>query len=166
METAIAVPTKPSNQIAQALPVVTSNSISQTGLTVPSLWWVQEQVQAELGGKLIDRWIAYPAQGGQPGRVDFVVNRQFWSLLDYLERYTFLSDFGTAARSYGYNVRVLNTQREVLAAHTCDFSAINIPNLQALQQRQRNTSAIRKLTDSLPCKTTLDAAGWRGGLQK
>ncbi|WP_190758520.1 hypothetical protein [Microcoleus sp. FACHB-68] len=94
-------------------PIITRNTISQQGITNPSLWWAAEQ----FGGKLLDNWLAYPAADG--GRVDLVVNRQFWSLLNYLERYQFLNEFGLVAQDYRYNIRVFNPQGAFLAAYTC-----------------------------------------------
>jgi hypothetical protein len=91
--------------------VVTADTISQTGLTLPSLWWAKEQ----FAGKLLNNWLAYP----QEKRVDLVVNRQLWTLLDYIDRYSFVNEFGTVARDYGYNVRVFNQQKKLLAAYTC-----------------------------------------------
>jgi hypothetical protein len=99
--------------------VVTSNTIYEQGLTVPSLWWAKEQ----FGNNLLGEWIAYPVDGNTPGRVDLVVDRQNWSLLDYIERYEFVNSFGTVARDYGYNVRVFNYQKQLLATYTCDFAA-------------------------------------------
>ncbi|WP_421658463.1 hypothetical protein [Leptothermofonsia sp. ETS-13] len=106
--------------------VVTATTISHTGLTIPSLWWVWEQYAAQerYGNKLIENWIAYPGNGSQPGRIDFVVNRQLWSMIDYLERYTFIHEFGTVARSYGYNIRIFDNRANFLAAYTCDFNPI------------------------------------------
>ena len=98
--------------------VRTANTISQTGLTPPSLWWANEQ----FGGKLLDNWCAYPDQR----RVDLVVNRQIWSLLTYLERYEFVSHFGTVARDFNYNLRVFNQQKTLLATYTCDYSIIPV----------------------------------------
>lgn len=98
--------------------VITSNTISQQGLTVPSLWWAKEQ----FGGDVLDNWLAYPAQGETARRVDLLVNRQNWSSLDYIGRYEFVNSFGTVAREYGYNIRVFNEQQELLASYTCDFS--------------------------------------------
>ncbi len=105
---------------------VTATTISRTGLTIPSLWWVWEQYAAQerYGNKLIENWIAYPGNGRQPGRVDFVVNRQLWSMIDYLERYTFIHEFGTVARSYGYNIRIFDNRSNFLAAYTCDFNPV------------------------------------------
>lgn len=98
--------------------VVTAKTISQDNLTVPSLWWAKEQ----FADKLLDNWIAYPSDGIKAGRVDLIVNRQMWLLLDYLQRYEFVHHFGTIARGYGYNIRVFNYQQELLATYTCNFS--------------------------------------------
>lgn len=99
--------------------VITANTISQSDLTVPSLWWAKEQ----FGGQLLDNWIAYPADGTTAGRIDLIVNRRLWSSLDYLQRYEFVNRFGTVGRDYGYNIRVFNYQQELLATYTCDFTA-------------------------------------------
>lgn len=98
--------------------VVTANTISQKHLTIPSLWLAKELY----GGKLLDNWIAYPSQGNTPPRIDLIVNRQIWSLLDYVERYEFVNNLGSVARDYGYNVRVFNYQQELLATYTCNFN--------------------------------------------
>lgn len=96
--------------------ILTATTISQEGLTIPSLWWVREQ----FGGKLLDNWLAYPENADRPNRVDLIVNRQIWSLLDYLERYRFVNQFGITAKDYGYNTRVFNRQGTLLAAYTCE----------------------------------------------
>jgi len=98
--------------------VITANTINQRQLTVPSLWWAKENSE----NKLLDNWIAYPAEGTQPARVDVVVNQQFWSILDYLERYNFVNRVGSLARNYKYNIRVFNYQQERLATYTCNFN--------------------------------------------
>jgi len=38
--------------------VRTADTISQSELTIPSLWWAKEQF-----GKLFDNWLAYPGDG-------------------------------------------------------------------------------------------------------
>ncbi|MCG4880622.1 hypothetical protein L0P06_11165, partial [Amedibacillus dolichus] len=79
----------------------------------PSIWWAKEQ----FGGKLLDNWLAYPAKEKSVARIDLIVNRQIWSLLDYVERYEFVNNFCNVARDYGYNVRVFNYQQELLATY-------------------------------------------------
>lgn len=159
--------------------VVTATRISLTKLSIPSLWWLQEQIANEetYGGNLLDNWLAYPNNGNQPGRVDLVVNRQSWSLLDYLNRYAFIHAFGEAARDYGYNVRVFDGQATLLGASTCDFSAVNIDALQRTQLTARTREAVPLYAqppgslssqpgDSITCNILLDSsgkAGLRGG---
>ncbi|MEO8892371.1 MAG: hypothetical protein ABI417_12680 [Coleofasciculaceae cyanobacterium] len=101
----------------QGRDIVTANTISNTGLSVPSLWWAKEQFN-EVGGKLINNWIAYQDEK----RIDLVVNRQPWTLLDYLGKYGFINKFGTVARNNSYNVRVFNLQGDRLATYTCDYT--------------------------------------------
>lgn len=106
-----------------ATPVVTATTPSQAGLTIPSLWWTKEQ----FGGKLLDSWTAYPQGKDTPSYVDLLVRREVWNLLDYLERYTFVNQFGLAAGDYGYNLRVFDRQENLLATYTCNFSRVS-PN--------------------------------------
>lgn len=98
--------------------VITSKTICQNSITIPSLWWLEEQYR-QLNGKLVNTWLAYPDAVGTSRRVDLVVNQQVWSLLDYLERYKFVDWFGTTARDYGFSTRVFNSQGRMLAAYTC-----------------------------------------------
>ena len=114
--------------------VITASNVSQKQLTIPSLWWAKEQ----FGGKLLDNWLAYPANGSSSPRIDLIVNRQIWSLLDYVERYKFVNNFGNVARDYGYNVRVFNYQQELLATYTCNF------NVQPRLCRMANLDALGK----------------------
>ncbi|MGK7876122.1 MAG: hypothetical protein AB4426_23345 [Xenococcaceae cyanobacterium] len=106
---------KENGQIAES--VITNQTISETGITIPSLWWTKEQFDP-FGGKLIDNWLAYQHER----RIDIVVNRQLWSLLNYMERYRFVNKFGTVAREHNYNLRVFNQQKKCLATYTCNFS--------------------------------------------
>lgn len=97
--------------------VVTEQTISQTNLTVPSLWWAQDQ----FGGKLLDFWVAYPEADGAMRRVDLLVNQQVWLRYNYLERYAFVTHMGTAASDFGYNTRIYNWQGDLLAAYVCNY---------------------------------------------
>lgn len=112
--------------------VITANTIHPERLTVPSLWWAQQNSEK----KLLDNWIAYPASEKEPARVDLIVNQQIWSLLEYVERYDFVNRLGSAARNFGYNVRVFNYQKEPLATYTCNFSAS--PALCSIQTTVKN----------------------------
>jgi hypothetical protein len=101
------------------------DSISQTELRTPSLWWVREDIGArpQYGRRLIDRWLSCNTAEGQPDRVDVLVNQQLWSSLDYLDRYELVSRLATAVREQQYNLRVFDPQGQLLASYTCDFSA-------------------------------------------
>jgi hypothetical protein len=116
---------------------ISANTICQQQLTIPSLWWAN----AQFGDKLLENWLTYPADGTTAARLDLVVNRQNWSLIDYLERYEFVNHFGTVARDYGYNVRVFNYQRELLATYTCNF-ATN-PRLCSIQVEATGKAQVR-----------------------
>jgi hypothetical protein len=96
---------------------VTADTISQTELTAPSLWWVRQQ----FGGKLLSNWIAKPETAEMPSRVDLLVNQQVWTTYDYLDRYAFLTRVGTVSKDFGYSTRVFNDRGELLAAYICDF---------------------------------------------
>ncbi|MBW4637349.1 MAG: hypothetical protein KME05_03775 [Gloeocapsa sp. UFS-A4-WI-NPMV-4B04] len=123
--------------------VITSNTISQQHLTIPSLWWASEQ----FGGNLLDSWLAYPSDSKHNPRVDLIVNRQNWSLSDYIQRYEFVNHFGSVASDYGYNVRVFNVQQELLATYTCDFSAT--PRLCNMQVQATGNARVRGSGESL-----------------
>jgi hypothetical protein len=89
-------------------------------LTTPSLWWAKEQ----FGGDLLNSWLAYPAQNGESGRIDLLVNRQNWNSSDYIQQYDFVNHFGTVAMDHSYNLRVFNEHKQLLATYTCNFSTI------------------------------------------
>ncbi|MBE9167069.1 hypothetical protein IQ238_05810 [Pleurocapsales cyanobacterium LEGE 06147] len=93
-------------------PLVTEQTISSQGLTVPSLWWAKEQFDP-FNGRLIMNWFAYP----QLKQIDLVVNWQLWTILDYLQRYRLVNKIGTVAREYGYALRVFNQQKQCLATY-------------------------------------------------
>lgn len=120
--------------------VITSATISPTGLTPPSLWWTDQQ----FGGKTLKGWIAYPGTETLPPRVDLVVNRQLWGLSDYLERYSFVHHFGRAAQSFGYTIRVFNDVGEPLAIYPCPINPCAIII---------NSSGIGVLQDNDPFST-------------
>ncbi|WP_445249851.1 hypothetical protein [Microcoleus sp. OTE_8_concoct_300] len=107
--------------------------LSQAEKSVPSLWLAQKL----FGGKLLDRWFVDPGNTW----VIIIVNRQLWSLLDYMERYQFVNRFGTVASEYGYNVRVCNRQGTALAVYSCEddrrFCRIDLESLSNPRLRGR-----------------------------
>jgi hypothetical protein len=127
------------SKIDQSDRVVTSNTINTISqdMPTPSLWWEKEQ----FGGDLLSNWLAYPAQNGGSGRIDLLVNRQNWNSLDYIQQYEFVHHFGTDAMDRGYNLRVLNEQKQLLATYTCNFS--NIPTQCDIELDATSKSMIR-----------------------
>lgn len=148
--------------------VVTAQTISLTRLTLPSLWWTQTQVakNPQFGNKLLENWIAYPGYFKTPGRVDLVVNRQLWSLLDYLQRYEFVNRFSAIAREYGYNIRVFDNQARFAGAYTCDFSQVDVAKLQSVPyfssanqlSSTLNFYARNTIADRVTCKMLIESA--------
>lgn len=107
-------------QIPSDRSIVTENTISQSQLTIPSLWWAEEQ----FGGKLLDYWVAYDGSNQTLRRIDLMVSQPVWARYNYLERYAFIHHFGTTARDFGYSMRVFNWQGDLLAAYICDFAPL------------------------------------------
>jgi hypothetical protein len=120
-------------------PGISDQDISATGLAVPSLWWTRDQLAARVsfGHKLIQRWLVCQRPGHAlsrqdcrspvnfAGHVDMVINTQLWSLLDYLERYEFVNQFGLATSVCGYNLYIFSNevlrQPILLADYVCQF---------------------------------------------
>ncbi len=146
---------------------VTDQTISQANLTTPSFWWARDQISAQpqFGGKLLDSWLACPGQADRTNRVDFIVNQQVWSLLDYLDRYDFVQQIGTVASGYGYNMRVFSRQGGLLAAYTCDFAARGVatrePGDRGVKVASANLS-ISALAPTIVCNLSLDSSGKAG----
>jgi hypothetical protein len=104
--------------------VLSSESVCREGLTLPSLWWTQEQFGSQGKGypeytKLVKNWLTYLPTGDRFGRVDLILELQRWSTMDYFKRYEFLTVFGTASHSFNYNLRAFSFRGEFLGAYTC-----------------------------------------------
>jgi hypothetical protein len=105
---------------------VKENAIHAEYFPPPSLWWAKEQFDP-FAGRLIEDWkVEVNLQ-----QIDLQVNRQLWSTLDYVNRYQFVSKFGTIARESHYNLRIVNAQNKCLAVYSCQFDTI--PNQCELQ---------------------------------
>lgn len=155
------------------VPLRSATTISKVALTVPSLWWTEDHHAAQdpSEAKLVENWLAYPLTNDEPGRVDVVVNRQLWSLLDYLERYEFINEFGNGAKDFGYNLRVFDNRAKLLGAYTCDFSNVDLTELKnaqrSLQPPPRDDSTEITLSTlerptTLSCDVVLDSSGKAG----
>lgn len=100
-----------SNHLRTDRNLVTADTVSPQGMTVPSLWWTSEQFPA----KLVTNWIANRHQK----QIYLIVNTQYWNLLDYIDRYQAIDRFGRVAHSYGYALKICNSQKIALARYTC-----------------------------------------------
>jgi hypothetical protein len=94
--------------------IVTADTVSPKGTTIPSLWWTSEQLPAQL----VTNWIANRRQN----QIYLLVNTQYWNILDYVDRYQTIQKFGRVAHSYGYNLKVCNSQKIALARYTCEVT--------------------------------------------
>jgi hypothetical protein len=95
--------------------IITADTASPSGMTLPSLWWPNEQVSS----KLVTNWIANRTQK----QIYLLVGTKSWHLLDYIERYRTIDRFGRVAQSYGYNLKICDNQKISLARYTCSMSA-------------------------------------------
>lgn len=133
LRTAQAEPTKDLCELPLKIPsptqvppgVVTEKTISMKGLALPSLWWDTEQFDP-FEGQLVSGWRAYP----EDQRIDLVVNRQLWSLMDFLQRYRYVNQLGTVARGYQYDLRILATPNRCLATYVCQLESNSAQNCQ------------------------------------
>lgn len=98
-------------------PEVTAQTPSRSSLTLPSLWWTNEQ----FGNKMVLNWLTYPKAEANLSQVRLVVRPDLWSRYTYLERYAFLRQFGSAASAAGYNLLILDRQNYPLGSYTCGF---------------------------------------------
>lgn len=103
--------------------VAASSQLSPVQISQPSLVWIQDQLGDRYGSdRLVGQWQAYQIPNG-PNYVDVIVNEPIWNLLNYFERYAFILKFGTAAKDYGYHLRVFHSgdalnSREITASST------------------------------------------------
>lgn len=137
-------------------------------LNVPSLWWARDQFEAkdEDSRKLIQQWTVSEGKNGEPGQVTYRVNRQLWTLLDYVERYTFLNDFGSAASEFGYNIVVYpggNQEAAALGSYVCNHDALaltRLPAAKALRSLGFNAkmeTAAPVASSTRPCQILLES---------
>lgn len=131
--------------------------ISETHLTLPSLWINRDVMPNRLGGRrLVNSWLAYQVKSPQIQVVDVVVNTQYWSVLNYLEQYGVLLQLGSAAKDYGYNLRIFRGSafsRELVGLQVCEFPPIALT---------RTLLPLNEQGATIPCRATLDILQLRG----
>lgn len=91
---------------------INSQNNSAEDVARGSFWWATEQFDP-FGGRLVENWLTYP----NVQQINLIVNWQLWTLLDYLDRYRFVNQFGTVARKYGYNLNIVNRRQQCLATY-------------------------------------------------
>lgn len=101
-----------SNPDGEKLGIITADTVSAEGMTLPSFWWMSEQ----LPEKLVTNWIA----NRQQQQVYVLVNARYWNMLDYVEKYRTIDQFGRVAQGYGYNLRLCSSQKIVMASYSCN----------------------------------------------
>ncbi len=116
-------PTLFQSDVPLAPEIVTPDRVSQTGLTPPSLWWAADL----FGDDLLSYWLAYPGTTDNPRRVDLLVDSQQWNTASYVRRYTFINQFGNAAKDFGYSTRVFNLQGDLLGVYVCESAQARDP---------------------------------------
>jgi hypothetical protein len=135
---------------------ITHETLSDRSFTEPSLWWQQDQVSPRLGGeRLVVGWTAYPVVPILPGEalMDISINGQIWNLLNYLEQYSLVNQFGQTAQAYGYQLRFF-VNGSLTGAYICDFSqTVAIATPPDLNSPEMS-----------PCLVSLDYRG-RGGIR-
>ncbi|WP_275336376.1 hypothetical protein [Nodosilinea sp. PGN35] len=103
-----------------------SRHASADRMTLPSLWWNRDSLTPHLGGRrLVQSWISYQIEDSGTAVVDVMINPQMWSVLTYNEQYAVLNQFGTAARSFGHNLRFFqgnSRSYRMVGLYACDFA--------------------------------------------
>jgi hypothetical protein len=95
--------------------MITADTVSPKGKTIPSLWWTSEEFSA----KLVTNWIADRRQN----QIHLLVNTQYWNTLDYIDRYRTIDRFGRVAQGYGYDLKVCNSQKLQIGSYSCTPTA-------------------------------------------
>ena len=120
--------------------IASQPTISINNMNLPSLWWAKQQFDP-FGGRLINNWLAYP----EIKQINLTVNWQLWTLLDYLGRYRFVNQVGTVARKYGYELHILNNQKQCLASYQYNLDS-SPPKWEInLEQSNEDSLQIRPL---------------------
>ena len=153
--------------------VAADNLLSPTKMEQPSLSWIEDQIGNRYGSdRLVERWRAYraPDRTGQTfSYVDVIVSEPIWGLLNYFERYAFISQFGSAAKAQGYNLRVFHTGDEQTSL---DANGVNVLGVRTAVLRGAYFCRFEPATDlpesnaaldttDLPCNIVLDESSLR-----
>ena len=137
-------------------PSSTSENPSQTGMTLPSLWWADRLY----GEKLVTNWYAYDSDNSQDQQVQIFVRSNLWTRFSYLERYEFVNHFASLTRTYGYQMLVLDSRGYPLASYLCDFAQVRPQKILGVQDAHRRPvwNFDPDLYSDLTCKLWMNEA--------
>ena len=149
--------------------VASDAMLSSTEIEQPSLSWIEDQLVNRYGSdRLVERWQAYraPDSTGRTVRyVDVIVSEPIWGLLNYFERYAFISQFGSAAKGQGYNLRVFHTGDEQASL---DAGGVNVLGVRTAVLRgayfcnfQQEVFPPNSESSQPPCNIVLDESSLR-----
>ena len=154
-----------SSGLYQGRMVAADNQLSPTEMEQPSLSWIEDQIGNRYGSdRLIERWRAYrvtDSTGKTLNYVDVIVNEPIWELLNYFERYAFISQFGSSAKYQGYNLRVFHTGDEQASL---DANGTSIKGVRTAVLRGAYFCDFQSASASpedLPCNIVLDESSLR-----
>lgn len=143
-------------------PSSTSKQPSQSGVTLPSLWWINRQ----FGNKLVIDWFAYDSEMLQSQQVQIFIRSNLWTRFSYFERYAFITHFGALTRAYGYQLLLLDTVGNPLGSYLCQFETQEpqiITGARTNRQRKIRLYSGPSQTE-LPCDIWMSNAFPRGAL--
>lgn len=99
---------------------------SEVDLSLPSLWWIRDQLPRRLGERrLVLAWAAYRLNQSSNQMVDVFLDSQIWNVLNTYERYAVLNQFGSAAKDSGYQLRLFRGQgrgAQLMGVYLCEQS--------------------------------------------
>ncbi|PSN17144.1 hypothetical protein C7271_19275 [filamentous cyanobacterium CCP5] len=122
------------------------SSPSDVELTLPSLWWIRDQLPRRLGRRrLVLSWAAYRLKPSSSQMVDVYLDSQIWNVLNAYEHYAVLNQFGRAAKEAGYQLRLFRGQGR----------GAQLMGLYLCEQDQ----AIAAATDQLPISSNVPCWG-------
>lgn len=133
------------------VPLVTAATPSAEEITVPSLWWADQQ----FGQRLVMDWRAYPANDRVQRQIHVIVKPELWATYSYVDRYSFVTRFGTIASDQGYHLLILTPQNRPLGAYTCAFGQL-APHLSPEQPEPQGQTNLA--TAPLACRLWLNGA--------
>ena len=162
---------------SQGTLVAASNQLSPLRMSQPSLVWIEDQLSDRYGSdRLIGQWQAYQVPNG-PNYVDVIVNEPIWNLLNYFERYSFILKFGTAAKDYGYHLRVFHSGDALSSIELMDSSGVASRSSRASSAGLvvlrgayfcsfSDQSPPAEVADAVPCVVALDESSRRPPLNR